>query len=57
MLWVLRRFVIAPAMLLLAAGLWVLLPLWLIVVAALVPVLPGRWRLLRPRLVGTMGST
>ncbi|HEY3529998.1 MAG TPA: 1-acyl-sn-glycerol-3-phosphate acyltransferase [Nocardioides sp.] len=46
-LWVLRRAVIAPAMILLAVGLWVLLPLWLIVTAALVPVLPGRWRLLR----------
>src|SRR3954466_3518927 len=34
-------------MILLAVALWVLLPLWLIVVAALVPVLPGRWRLLR----------
>ena len=32
---------IAPAMILLAVALWVLLPLWLIVVAALVPVLPG----------------
>jgi 1-acyl-sn-glycerol-3-phosphate acyltransferase len=39
--------VIAPAMLLLAVALWVLLPFWLIVVAALVPILPGRWRLLR----------
>src|SRR5262245_56450562 len=47
MLWFLRRAVIAPAMILLAVGLWVLLPLWLIVAAALVPVLPGRWRLLR----------
>ena len=47
MIWLLRRCVIAPAMILLAAALWVLLPLWLIVVAALVPVLPGRWRLLR----------
>jgi Acyltransferase len=45
--WLLRRVVIAPAMILLAAGLWVLLPLWLIVTAALVPVLPGRWRPLR----------
>src|SRR3954449_11417419 len=42
-----RRVVVAPAMVLLAIALWVLLPLWLIVVAALVPVLPGRWRLLR----------
>ena len=46
-LWLLRRLVIAPAVILLAVALWVLLPLWLIVVAALVPVLPGRWRLLR----------
>jgi 1-acyl-sn-glycerol-3-phosphate acyltransferase len=46
-IWLLRRLVIAPAMILLAIALWVLLPLWLIVVAALVPVLPGRWRLLR----------
>ena len=45
--WLLRRLVIAPAVILLAVALWVLLPLWLIVVAALVPVLPGRWRLLR----------
>jgi len=46
-IWLLRRVVIAPAMILLAAALWILLPLWLIVVAALAPVLPGRWRLLR----------
>ena len=46
-IWLLRRLVIAPAMILLALALWVLLPLWLIVVAALVPILPGRWRLLR----------
>jgi 1-acyl-sn-glycerol-3-phosphate acyltransferase len=46
-IWLLRRLVIAPGMILLAIALWVLLPLWLIVVAALVPVLPGRWRLLR----------
>jgi 1-acyl-sn-glycerol-3-phosphate acyltransferase len=46
-IWMLRRVVIAPAMILLAVALWVLLPLWLIVVAALVPILPGRWRLLR----------
>jgi 1-acyl-sn-glycerol-3-phosphate acyltransferase len=46
-IWLLRRLVIAPAMILLAVALWVLLPFWLIVVAALVPVLPGRWRLLR----------
>ena len=47
MIWLLRRLVVAPAMILLAVGLWVLLPLWLIVAAALAPILPGRWRLLR----------
>ena len=47
MTWLVRRVVIAPAVILLAIALWVLLPLWLIVSAALVPVLPGRWRLLR----------
>ncbi len=31
----------------LAVVLWILLPLWLIVAAALAPVLPGRWRALR----------
>jgi 1-acyl-sn-glycerol-3-phosphate acyltransferase len=46
-IWLLRRFVIAPAVILLAVVLWVLLPLWLVVAAALAPVLPGRWRLLR----------
>jgi len=46
-IWLLRRLVIAPAVILLAIALWVLLPLWLVVVAALVPILPGRWRLLR----------
>jgi 1-acyl-sn-glycerol-3-phosphate acyltransferase len=46
-IWALRRLVIAPAVVLLAVALWVLLPLWLIVVAALAPILPGRWRLLR----------
>jgi hypothetical protein len=46
-IWLLRRLVVAPAVILLAVAAWVLLPLWLIVVAALAPVLPGRWRLLR----------
>jgi 1-acyl-sn-glycerol-3-phosphate acyltransferase len=45
--WLLRRLLIAPAMVVLAAGLWVTLPLWLIAAAALSPVLPGRWRALR----------
>ena len=47
MRWVLRRCVIAPAMIGLAIVLWSTLPLWLIVAAALAPVLPGRWRALR----------
>jgi 1-acyl-sn-glycerol-3-phosphate acyltransferase len=45
--WVLRRLVIAPAMIALAMALWVTLPLWLIAAAALTPILPGRWRALR----------
>jgi len=39
--------VIAPAMIGLAVVLWTTLPLWLIVAAALAPVVPGRWRALR----------
>lgn len=46
-MWVVRRFVVAPAMVALAVVVWVTLPLWLIVAAALAPVLPGRWRALR----------
>ena len=46
-MWLLRRCVIAPAMIGLAVVLWATLPLWLIVAAALAPVLPGRWRALR----------
>ena len=45
--WVLRRFVVAPVVVLLAVLLWVTFPLWLIGAAALAPVLPGRWRALR----------
>ena len=44
---VFRRVVVAPAMVLLTVLLWTTLPLWLIVAAALAPVLPGRWRALR----------
>ena len=46
-LWVLRRFVVAPAVVGLTAVVWVTLPLWLLLAAALSPVLPGRWRALR----------
>jgi 1-acyl-sn-glycerol-3-phosphate acyltransferase len=43
----LRRVVLAPAVVALVAGLFVFLPLWLIAAAALSPLLPGRWRALR----------
>ena len=45
--WVLRRFVMAPAVVGLAVLVWVTLPVWLLVAAFLAPVLPGRWRALR----------
>ena len=44
---VVRRGVVAPAVLLLAVLTWVTLPLWLLGAAALSPLLPGRWRALR----------
>jgi 1-acyl-sn-glycerol-3-phosphate acyltransferase len=47
MIWVLRRCVVAPATIALTLAAWVTLPLWLIVAAALAPVVPGRWRALR----------
>jgi len=42
-----RRLVLAPAVVVLAVLLWVTGPLWLILAAAVSPVLPGRWRALR----------
>lgn len=44
---VVRRVVIAPAVVLIAVLMWITLPLWLIGAAALSPLLPGRWRALR----------
>ncbi|WP_341924867.1 1-acyl-sn-glycerol-3-phosphate acyltransferase [Nocardioides psychrotolerans] len=44
---VVRRGVVAPAVMLLAVLMWITLPLWLIGAAALSPLLPGRWRALR----------
>ncbi|GEP39298.1 acyltransferase [Nocardioides psychrotolerans] len=44
---VVRRVVIAPAVVLLAVLMWITLPLWLLGAAALSPLLPGRWRALR----------
>jgi 1-acyl-sn-glycerol-3-phosphate acyltransferase len=46
-IWVLRRFVIAPLVVALAAGVWLTLPLWLIGAAAISPIVPGRLRPLR----------
>ena len=43
----LRRLVTTPAVLVLTAMLWILLPFWLIAAAVLSPLLPGRWRPLR----------
>jgi 1-acyl-sn-glycerol-3-phosphate acyltransferase len=45
--WLLRRLVVAPAVMGITALLWVLLPLWLVGAAAVSPWLPGRWRALR----------
>lgn len=45
--WVLRRLVVAPAVIGLAALVWVTLPFWLIGAAALSPLVPGRLRPLR----------
>jgi 1-acyl-sn-glycerol-3-phosphate acyltransferase len=46
-IWLLRRCVLAPAVIWLTVAAWVTLPVWLLVAAALAPVLPGRWRPLR----------
>src|SRR4051812_11949746 len=46
-IWALRRLLLAPAVVAVTALLWVLLPVWLLVAAALSPLLPGRWRALR----------
>ncbi len=45
--WLLRRLVIAPAVIVLALLLWVAVPLWVVAAVALSPLLPGRWRPLR----------
>ncbi|GAA4705072.1 1-acyl-sn-glycerol-3-phosphate acyltransferase [Nocardioides conyzicola] len=47
MIWVLRRCVVAPAVVALAVLVWVTLPFWLIGAAALSPVVAGRLRPLR----------
>jgi 1-acyl-sn-glycerol-3-phosphate acyltransferase len=45
--WLLRRLVVAPAVIGLTVAVWVTLPLWLVAAAVLSLVLPGRWRVLR----------
>ena len=45
--YVVRRVVVAPLVVGLAVLMWVTLPLWLLLAAALSPLLPGRWRALR----------
>ena len=47
MTWVVRRLVLAPAVVVLVGFGWVTMPVWLIAAAALSPLLPGRWRALR----------
>ncbi|WP_319804103.1 1-acyl-sn-glycerol-3-phosphate acyltransferase [Nocardioides dongkuii] len=47
LIWLVRRAVVAPALIGITALLWFSLPLWLLVAAALSPLLPGRWRALR----------
>lgn len=47
LVWAVRRFVVAPAVIGLTALVWFSLPLWLIAAAALSPFVPGRWRVLR----------
>ena len=44
---VLQRVVLAPLVVLLAALLWLTLPVWLLGAAFLSPLLPGKWRVLR----------
>jgi 1-acyl-sn-glycerol-3-phosphate acyltransferase len=45
--WLLRRLVVAPAVIGITVLLWLLLPLWLVGAAAVSPWVPGRWRALR----------
>ncbi|MFZ2502353.1 MAG: 1-acyl-sn-glycerol-3-phosphate acyltransferase [Nocardioides sp.] len=42
-----QRLLLAPAVVALTVLIWVSLPLWLLAAAALSPLLPGRWRVLR----------
>ena len=53
----LRRLVTVPGVLIITVLLWVLLPFWLIAAAALSPLLPGRWRVLRVLWIGILYAT
>lgn len=46
-LWALRRLVLAPTVIGFTVFVWLTLPIWLIAAAAVSPVVPGRWRVLR----------
>lgn len=56
-LWVVRRWVVAPAVIVFTVLLWVTLPLWLLGAAALSPLLPGRWRALRLLWIAVLYAT
>lgn len=45
--WILQRMVFAPLLVLGTVMLWATMPLWILVAAAISPVLPGKWRPLR----------
>lgn len=45
--WLVRRGVVAPAVVGLTVLVWLTLPLWLLAAAVLSPLLPGHWRALR----------
>ncbi len=47
LVWVVRRLVVAPAVITLTVAIWVTLPLWVVGAAALSPILPGHLRALR----------
>jgi 1-acyl-sn-glycerol-3-phosphate acyltransferase len=47
LVWILRRLVVAPLVVVLTVLMWLTLPGWLLVAAAISPLLPGRWRALR----------
>ena len=57
MIWALRRLVLAPAVVVATALVWITLPLWVIGAAAVSPLVPGRWRVLRLLWVAILYAT